>query len=703
MTSRLRPLRDEDQHIIAKEYAPRSFRGSFPVPGAQSTEAPTYCLKVNASWVGHVIGALMMMDQQDAWTDSSGAIEFARNEVRKLIASFEVCDDDSSGGEDDDMNCMPVGSIILWASDNIPDGWLVCDGQTLHLGGDYPELFSVIGDVFKPVVGYFRTPDMRFTTAIGVHNDDSLPAIPHAPLGSVSGEIYHQLTVAEMPGHSHQGYQAASSGGVSTSLLVDHNANRVDPVVFSGTTTSVGGNQPHSSMQPSLALYYIIRALPCESESETVMASFKLRQKPGNDCVLEQSLDGGTTWMEAFDYNACFGDMKDQVTNIESIVEEIKNIVEDLEVGQGDNNTYNYQNTYNNMTNYIQYLNNTYNNNVYNIYPQAEYDGSPEDEVRNDTLCVAIDMIGIWVKQIITTAIEEGDFEEGGFDPLKFIGDVAKFFTAVGAGAAVYTWWTGVGLAWGVAVSVVAGAVGAAAGFIDSITDFTIGGGTPEDIENYDLSEFICCLYDTMKDTTISQELFANSFASCAAGMVEESSAGKVIGEALIAIGQSPSTFLTFLDMLSKTFEGVKQGYLSSDCTCSDPICELQDFAADGMGDWVVLQGSYVVEQGVRGAGAPTYGFAQVERDLGMAFDIRQIDLDWYCPRNDDDQFYSIQAKVNAGDEWTELKRDDYQPTGRQVDYWTGSFIARYIRITAAGSFVNTRSGQIYAVNICYK
>lgn len=697
----VRPLRDEDQHIVAKEYAPRSFRGSFPVPGAQSTEAPTYCLKVNASWVGHVIGALMMMDQQDAWTDSSGAIEFARNEVRKLIASFEVCDDDSSGGSDD-MGCVPVGAIILWASDTIPDGWLVCDGLTFYLGDDYPELFSVIGDVFK-LGASFRTPDMRFTTAIGVHNDDSLPALPHAPLGSASGEIYHQLTVDELAGHSHQGYQAASSGGVSTSLLVDHNANRVDPVVFSGTTTSVGGNQPHNNMQPSLALYYIIRALPCETESETVMASFKLRQKPGNDCVLEQSLDGGTTWMTAFDYNACFGEMKAEVTEILDIVEDIKNIVDDLESSQGNQNTYLYQTYYNQITNYIQYLGDTYQGDVINIYPQAEYDGSPNDDVRDDTLCVAIDVLGAWINQLIAQAIENGDFESGGFNPLKLISDGAALAGVIAPIAGLATAWTGVGPAAAAAFATIAGAVAFATNWLHSVTDFTIGGGTADDIENYDLSDFVCCLYDGMKEQTISQSLFSSSFEACTADMINESSAGKVIGEALLAIGQSLEGFMAFVDMLAKIYPLVQDGLLSSDCTCSDPICELQDFAADGMGDWVVLQGSYVVEQGVRGAGAPTYGFAQVERDLGMAFDIRQIDLDWYCPRNDDDQFYSIQAKVNAGDEWTELKRDDYQPTGRQVDYWTGSFIARYIRITAAGSFVNTRSGQIYAVNICYK
>lgn len=80
----------------------------------------------------------------------------------------------SAGG---DTN--PVGSVILFAGPNIPDGYLVCDGRALS-SADYPALFAAIGTHWG--AGYvegdgvqvrdktdFNLPDMRNMTPIGVN------------------------------------------------------------------------------------------------------------------------------------------------------------------------------------------------------------------------------------------------------------------------------------------------------------------------------------------------------------------------------------------------------------------------------------------------------------------------------------------------------------------------------------------------------
>lgn len=62
----------------------------------------------------------------------------------------------------------PIGSIVLWPGDKMPDSpeWLLCNGDTL-LQDDYPELFQVIGKRFtsgaiKPTE--FKLPNIETNT-----------------------------------------------------------------------------------------------------------------------------------------------------------------------------------------------------------------------------------------------------------------------------------------------------------------------------------------------------------------------------------------------------------------------------------------------------------------------------------------------------------------------------------------------------------
>jgi hypothetical protein len=62
---------------------------------------------------------------------------------------------------------LPVGSVVAFAGDRVPDGWMVCDGRTLSRE-QWPELFRAIGiahgaglSTLGVPEGDFNLPDYR--------------------------------------------------------------------------------------------------------------------------------------------------------------------------------------------------------------------------------------------------------------------------------------------------------------------------------------------------------------------------------------------------------------------------------------------------------------------------------------------------------------------------------------------------------------
>lgn len=87
----MRPLTDEQRTQIMHYFPPRL--GKFVVPGAGVFDAPFYCLIINVEWIGHLVGVLDALDQLDAWVGTSEEIEFARQEVRRLITGINPCEE----------------------------------------------------------------------------------------------------------------------------------------------------------------------------------------------------------------------------------------------------------------------------------------------------------------------------------------------------------------------------------------------------------------------------------------------------------------------------------------------------------------------------------------------------------------------------------------------------------------------------------
>lgn len=123
---------------------------------------------------------------------------------------------------------VPVGTVLMWSGEvtSIPKGFALCDGTngTPNLSGKF-------------IAGY-DAADSDYNT-----------------IGKTGGEKKHQLTIAEMPAHSHPfnpGDQNGQSDNANDrAVMLPGNQNR--------TTGSTGGDQPHENRPPYFTLAYIIK------------------------------------------------------------------------------------------------------------------------------------------------------------------------------------------------------------------------------------------------------------------------------------------------------------------------------------------------------------------------------------------------------------------------------------------------------------
>lgn len=104
----------------------------------------------------------------------------------------------------------PLGVVEMWAGVEVPEGYVLCDGQELKQA-DYPELYGVIGNVFNnaanhqgftssPQPGNFRVPDLRGRFVVGYNAGDA----EYKAKGLTGGEKQHILATDEIPPHQHR-------------------------------------------------------------------------------------------------------------------------------------------------------------------------------------------------------------------------------------------------------------------------------------------------------------------------------------------------------------------------------------------------------------------------------------------------------------------------------------------------------------------
>jgi microcystin-dependent protein len=152
-----------------------------------------------------------------------------------------------------------------------PKGWTFANGQFLPINQNQA-LFSLLGTTYGG--------DGRQTFALpNVQGRVPIHMGSGFPLGQVGGATAHTLIISEMPAHSHPLMtDATTTSGItaqatSTSVL-GRSSGAITPTgsftvqmyntaapgttLKANTISNVGGSQPHTNMQPYLALSFCI-------------------------------------------------------------------------------------------------------------------------------------------------------------------------------------------------------------------------------------------------------------------------------------------------------------------------------------------------------------------------------------------------------------------------------------------------------------
>lgn len=180
--------------------------------------------------------------------------------------------------QDKTGDVMPVGAIIAYGGQNIPEGWLECNGQYIGEKNEFKELRDALGKLFVPKDyphpkdnidnNYYKAytvPDLRSRFIVGVGQGEGLS---NYQVSWIGGEEKHALIVEEMPPHNHKftAYKAnfKHEGKATESQIKDDGDGSFDYWTdWTGGEKKYGAKdnpvRPHNNLPPYYALRYIIK------------------------------------------------------------------------------------------------------------------------------------------------------------------------------------------------------------------------------------------------------------------------------------------------------------------------------------------------------------------------------------------------------------------------------------------------------------
>jgi microcystin-dependent protein len=156
------------------------------------------------------------------------------------------------------MEIFPKYMVISWASNDIPKGWAICDGNKYIIDANGNNIINADG---------IQTPDLRgrFILGSGSGND-----LERRFLNQTGGAETVALVKEEMPRHSHQFGADRYNGGNADKLKIrGADGGYANTDIFANTLETGGQlksdstteyeTKPHENMPPFYVLTYIMK------------------------------------------------------------------------------------------------------------------------------------------------------------------------------------------------------------------------------------------------------------------------------------------------------------------------------------------------------------------------------------------------------------------------------------------------------------
>ena len=159
-----------------------------------------------------------------------------------------------------------LGEIRMFAGNFAPSGWQFCNGQLLSIS-QYSALFAILGTTYGGNgTTNFALPNLQGRVAIHWGNGAGLS--PYV-IGQQAGVENVTLLATQMPVHNHSVNAVASGGNSatpasalpaieSTGTSLDYSTAAAGTTMNPAMVGNAGGGQPHTNVQPYLAVSFII-------------------------------------------------------------------------------------------------------------------------------------------------------------------------------------------------------------------------------------------------------------------------------------------------------------------------------------------------------------------------------------------------------------------------------------------------------------
>lgn len=170
------------------------------------------------------------------------------------------------------VDCV-IGEIRPFAGNYAPEGWLICDGQSVRIA-DNPTLYTLIGTRYGgDGTTTFNLPDLRGRLPVGQGQGAGLHL---RAIGQTGGTSQVSLTEATLPTHAHRfniSTKVGSTGQVHPSTALAVPAPQTGGTIYAyappnalgdaktfapQTVLPTGGGGGHSNVMPYTAITYII-------------------------------------------------------------------------------------------------------------------------------------------------------------------------------------------------------------------------------------------------------------------------------------------------------------------------------------------------------------------------------------------------------------------------------------------------------------